>query len=81
VVAQGLLVCLLAAGRAHLCYGDTKRGWKSAWKVSIALFGAANVLDARSSAGHNEANPLLRNGQGRLSVGRWAEIRSAASGG
>jgi hypothetical protein len=42
---------------------------------------AANVLDARSSMGGYETNPLLRDTQGRFSPGRTVMIKSAASGG
>jgi hypothetical protein len=58
--AGALLVCLLAAGNAPLCYGEAKRPWKKAWLASIAAVVAVNVLDARSSAGRYENNPLLQ---------------------
>ena len=73
-----LLVCLLAAGIAH---GQTKRGWKKAWIVSVGALIAVNVLDARSSVGRYETNPLLRDSQGRFNTRRTVMIKSAASGG
>ncbi len=81
LAAHGLLVCLLAAGSAHPCFGESKRGWKKIWTVSVAVLATANVMDARSSMGRYETNPLLQNGQGRFSAGRGIAVKSAASGG
>jgi hypothetical protein len=81
LAAHGLLVCLLVAGSAHPCFGQTKRGWKKVWTISVAVLGAVNVMDGRSSAGALETNPLLRNGQGRFSARRAVAVKSAASGG
>lgn len=81
LAAHGLLVCLLAAGSAHPCFGQTKRGWKKIWGVSLAVLATAHVMDARSSVGRYEANPLLQNGQGRFSTGRGIAVKSATSGG
>jgi len=47
-VARAFLVCLLVAGIAH---GQTKRGWKKTWIVSVGALIAVNVLDACSSQG------------------------------
>jgi len=76
--ARTLLVCLLAAGIAH---GQTKRPWKKAWIVSVGALIAVNVLDARSSVGRYETNPLLRDSQGRFNTRRTVMVKSAASGG
>lgn len=76
--ARTLLVCLLAVGIAH---GQTKRGWKKVWIVSVGALIAANVLDARSSVGRYETNPLLCDSQGRFNTRRSVAIKSAASGG
>jgi hypothetical protein len=81
LAAHGSLVWLLTTGSALPCFGETKRVWKKVWKVSMAALAAANVLDARSSVGHYESNPLLSNGQGRFSAGRGIAVKSAASGG
>ncbi len=81
LAAHGLLVCLLAVGSAHPCLGQARRGWKKIWTVSVAVLATANVMDARSSAGRFETNPLLQNGQGRYSAGRGIAVKSAASGG
>jgi hypothetical protein len=72
------VVCLLAAGTAQ---GQTGRGWKKAWIASVAALVTVNVLDARSSAGHYETNPLMQDSQGRFSPGRAIAVKSAASGG
>ena len=75
---RALLVCLLAVGIAH---GETKPRWKKAWIASVGALFAANVLDARSSMGRYEANPLLSDSQGRFNTGRSVMVKSAASGG
>jgi hypothetical protein len=74
-------VCLLVAGSTQACFGQKKRGWKKVWAVSVAVLAVVNVLDARSSAGGLETNPLLRDGQGRFNTRRAATVKSAASGG
>lgn len=76
--ARTLLVCLLAAGIAH---GQTKPRWKKVWIVSVGALIAVNVLDARSSVGRYETNPLLRDSQGRFNTRRTVMVKSAASGG
>jgi hypothetical protein len=58
-----------------------KRRWRTQWILSAVALTAANLLDARSSAGAFEANPLLRNSQGRFATGRAFAYKSAASGG
>ena len=47
----------------------------------MAVLATANVMDARTSMGGLETNPLLRNGHGRFSAGRAVAVKSAASGG
>jgi hypothetical protein len=81
LAARGLLVCLLAAGSAPPCFGQMRRGWKKVWTASVAALAAVNVMDARSSVGRYETNPLLRDGQGRFNTGRAIAVKSAASGG
>ena len=44
-------------------------------------YAVVNILDTHASAGRREANPLLRNEQARLSVGKAALIKSAIGGG
>jgi hypothetical protein len=58
-----------------------KRRWHTQWVISAVALTAANLLDARSSAGAMEANPLLRNPQGGFSMGRAFAFKSVASGG
>jgi hypothetical protein len=81
MAAHGLLVCLLVVGSTYPCFGETKRGWKKVWAVSVAALATAHVMDARSSMGRYEANPLLQNGQGQFSPGRGFAVKAAASGG
>ena len=51
----------------------SRRRWKRAWIASWIGFVAASVVDAHSSAGRREVNPLLRGADGRFSPGKaWA---------
>ncbi len=54
---------------------------KKRWVLSAAVLVAANILDARSSLGRQELNPLLRNGRGEFSSGRAVALKSASIGG
>ena len=60
---------------------DSKHRWKKAWIASWVVFAAVNLLDAHSSAGRRELNPLLRNSNGTFSSGKAALIKSAVGGG
>ena len=51
------------------------------WVLSAVALVAANILDARSSIGRQELNPLLRNGRGEFSCGRAVAMKSAGLGG
>ncbi len=57
-----------------------RHGYKK-WIISALALTAANMLDVRSSAGAQEANPFLRNSQGGFSMGRAFAFKSVASGG
>ena len=57
-----------------------RRKWKKAWIASWVAFAAVSALDAHSSQGRREANPLLRNSDGRFS-NRKASLFKAALGG
>ncbi len=59
----------------------SKRRWKKAWIASWVAFAAVNLLDAHSSAGRRELNPLLRNSDGTFSARKAALIKSALGGG
>ena len=43
-----------------------QKRWKKAWIASWVAFAAVNLLDAHSSIGKRELNPLLSNSQGRF---------------
>ena len=58
----------------------TQKRWKKAWIASWVAFAAVNLLDAHSSTGKRELNPLLSNSQGRFSAGKAALIKSAVGG-
>ncbi len=58
-----------------------QKRWKKAWIASWIAFAAVNFLDAHSSAGKRELNPLLSNSQGRFSARKAALIKSAVGGG
>jgi hypothetical protein len=60
---------------------SSRRKWKKAWIAAWVGYAVVNVLDTHASAGRREANPLLSNGAGRLSVGKAALIKSAIGGG
>jgi len=64
------------------CFGQEtpKRPWNKAWILSMLAVTAANILDARSSMGKQEANPLLQNSQGTFSGTRGFLFKSAAVG-
>lgn len=80
-VVRAALAWLVVSGPARPCFAESGSRWKKVWAASVGALATANVLDARSSAGRYEANPLLRDSQGRFSPGRAAMIKSAASGG
>ena len=52
---------------------------KKLWWVSVAALAGASVLDARSSWGRHELNPLLQGPNGQFSA-RSIEIKSAIVG-
>ncbi|HXN48004.1 MAG TPA: hypothetical protein VN893_15260 [Bryobacteraceae bacterium] len=52
---------------------------KKLWWVSVAALAGASVLDARSSWGRHELNPLLQGPNGQFSA-RSVEIKSAIVG-
>jgi hypothetical protein len=58
-----------------------RRKWKKAWIASWVAFAAVSALDAHSSQGRREANPLLRNGDGRFSNGKASLFKAALGGG
>ena len=60
---------------------SSRRKWKKAWIAAWIGYAVVNVLDTHASAGRREANPLLRNDDGRLSVGKAALIKSAIGAG
>ena len=59
----------------------SKKKWKKAWIVSWVAFAAVNILDAHSSAGHIEANPLLRRADGTFSVRKAILVKALLGGG
>ena len=58
-----------------------RRRWKKAWIASLVAFAVVNAVDAHSSAGRRELNPLLRGADGRISMGRAIGLKSAIGGG
>lgn len=75
-------VVILVVFLAGSAFGQErpKRNWHRKWIVSAVALTAAHLLDAFSSRGAPEVNPLMRNAQGRFSVGRAFAWKSAASG-
>jgi hypothetical protein len=60
---------------------SAKRPGKAAWIASWVAFVAVNVVDAHSSTGRHEANPLLRDNNGLFNSRKAAVVKSAAGGG
>lgn len=54
--------------------------WKKAWIVSWLAFAAVNAVDAHSSQGRLELNPLLRNSQGTFSTRKAVLIKGGIGG-
>jgi hypothetical protein len=80
-----LLTCLTAASAP--CYGqqfgqeEAAREGKKRWLWSAVALVAASALDAHSSQGRMEANPLLRGSNGTFSSRRAFLVKGAANGG
>ena len=68
-----------AAGGLIPSTTPTNKPSKKLWWVSVAALAGASVLDARSSWGRHELNPLLQGPNGRFSA-RSVEIKSAIVG-
>jgi hypothetical protein len=49
--------------------------WKTLWIISGVVLTAATFLDAASSAGQREANPVLQNSQGLFSSARGMALK------
>jgi hypothetical protein len=58
----------------------SRKHWKRAWIASWAAYAVANILDAKSSAGKMEANPLLQKADGTFNSGRAAGLKAGAGG-
>jgi hypothetical protein len=71
----------LAPGGAAVEASPERAAWKKRWIASWVVLAAVNVLDVHSSTGHGEANPLLRDSQGRFAPGQAILIKSAIAGG
>lgn len=72
------LLLLLAVQAASAETLGTRRG--KLWKIGAAVLAAATTVDAFSSWGHAEANPLLRGGNGRFGMQAVA-LKGAILGG
>ena len=80
LVALATLAASLAfAGGGLVQSTPTDKPTKKLWWVSVAAVAAASALDARSSWGRHELNPLLQGPNGRFSA-RSVEIKSAIVG-
>lgn len=70
LLSSVLVVTLLAPGlfaeaieQPRYEYGSKRSNF---WKASVAMLAASSVMDAQSSWGRYEANPLLRGSNGRF---------------
>lgn len=59
----------------------SRKRWKRVWIASWAAYAVANILDAKSSAGKMEANPLLQNADGTFNSGRATGLKAGAGAG
>lgn len=75
------IICIVTLGSARPSLAQTNRGWKKRWIASIAMLAAAQVLDAHSSWGRYESNPLARGPAGSFSAPKGVLLKSAATGG
>ena len=76
IVALATLAASLsfaAGGLVQSAPAEKARG-KKLWWTSVAALAASSVLDARSSWGHRELNPLLQNSNGRFSASSVAKV-------
>ena len=58
----------------------SRKRWKRVWIASWAAYAAANILDAKSSAGKMEANPFLQNPDGTFNSNRAVGLKAGAGG-
>ncbi len=83
----GSLFCLsLVAGMSSAAAQDNRNvqgdgAWKRLWFGSALALAGAEAMDAASSQGASEANPLLRNSGGQFSITRGITIKGLAVGG
>ncbi len=71
-----LLVLLLACTPA-----SSAQPWKKRWIASAAALAASTFLDAWSSVGHYEANPLLRHPNGQFAPAKAIALKAGATTG
>jgi hypothetical protein len=76
-----LLLLVFSLHRPVLAQETGRPSWKKRWLVSIVVLAAASALDSGASMGRYEANPLLRNAQGRFSPGRSALFKMSGTAG
>lgn len=62
-------------------FEKSRRRWKRAWIASWAAYAVVNVLDAHSSQGLGEANPLLRGANGGISNTKALAVKGALGAG
>ena len=80
IVAIATLACSLSfAGGLVQSVQPQKPSGKKLWWATVAALAAATALDARSSWGKQELNPLLQAGNGSFGA-RGIEIKSALVG-
>lgn len=75
------LATFLVIANAALAESARKGRWRKHFLISAIALAAANILDAHSSLGRYEANPLVRNSQGQFSAGAGFAIKSAGTAG
>lgn len=58
-----------------------RKKWRKIWIGSMVAFAAVNIIDAHSSRGKNELNPLLRGSDGTFSATKALAVKSSLGAG
>lgn len=76
-----IIILLVLSCTSTLSAQAKPKRWKKVWVISALAVAGATLLDARSSAGRYELNPLLRDSSGRFSPSRGIALKSGVTAG
>lgn len=79
IAAAVLTAAFLFAPSSFAEEGASKK-WKKLWIASAVMLTASSFCDLGTSVGQFEANPLLRDSQGRFAMGRGIALKSGTAG-